>query len=142
MKVILITLLFYSANSLSKSKPMCDFFLKKTKTCVNVNFLDGISRKSDSKFELEFLSDSKPIKLDQLPKSKLWMVMKNGHEHGSEEVSIKINGTKYLNENVWFLMMGEWKVIVDTKYQGKNEQFTFPVCVKRKKDKSYVGKCI
>lgn len=146
MKNVLV-LIFFIINlniAQAKSRPMCDIAFKKISLCANIQFVDGISRKSDAKFTVNYtsLKNGKPVSLDSEPQVKLWMVMKNGHEHGSEPLKItKKKEGVYLHENAWFLMLGEWKVFITAKNNGISEKSFFDVCVKRKKSQSYLGSC-
>jgi hypothetical protein len=130
------------ANAAQAKK--CELTVDGLNLCMVPKFVDGVSRKSDSKFTLLFkdLKTQNVVELDKQPVPKLWMVMKNGHEHGSEVVTVK--RTKkgiYLIENVWFLMQGEWNVFVDITLNKVIKKSAFKVCVKRKKHESYLGKC-
>jgi hypothetical protein len=143
----MLIVLFFLINlnfSFAAKEKSCDIKIKKLNLCMTAKFVDGISRKADSKFNLSFknLKTNTQVKLTKAPQPKLWMVMKNGHEHGSEVVTAKINTDgSYLIENVWFLMQGEWKVFVDVTQAKLTEKTMFNVCVKRKKSESYPGKC-
>ena len=54
--------------------------------CAEISFVSGISRKEDSKFKVVFHKmDTAKVNFNITKFDlKLWMVMKSGHEHGSE----------------------------------------------------------
>jgi hypothetical protein len=110
--------------------------------CANIKFLSGVSRKKDSKFEVNFLSlKGGSVNLEIVPKLKLWMVMKSGHGHGSDELMIKKVGNTYHVENVWFLMMGKWEIQTEVNYIGKVMNKSIFVCVGKQMNESHIGKC-
>lgn len=110
--------------------------------CVSLNFTSKISRKADSQFLISFSDKAgKSLSLDQNPKIDLWMVMKSGHGHGSEALKIVKIKNKYMVSNVWFLMLGEWKVRTSFSIKSKKFSRELSVCVKRKPSDSFLGKC-
>ena len=144
--IVLVVLsgMAHSDNISAKSKPICDYSFKDSNACIRIEFKNGISRKSDSAFEVTFINPKtgKNIELKELPKSKLWMVMKNGHAHGSDEIEVtKMKNGVYLNKNVWFLMVGDWSLYIDAKIGQKAERIEIPVCVGKNSKKSFIGKC-
>jgi hypothetical protein len=141
-KLIGFALLFWSVNSISSVDSKCQIALGES-VCANINFLEPISRKSDAKFEISFVEkkSGKIVQLDQIPEIKLWMVMDNGHGHGSAEVKIKQLDKKYLVENVWFLMLGQWSLKISGKYQGKSFNGEPWLCVRKEVKNSALGKC-
>lgn len=142
-RITQIVILFCSLISLREAQA-CQY-LASDQFCVEVKFDKEISRKSDSKFTLRILEKltKKTLVLDSPPKIKLWMVMKNGHGHGSEKLKIseKNKTPIYLVENVWFLMKGEWKIKVEFFVKGVKHQQDLPVCVKRYSKDSHLGFC-
>jgi hypothetical protein len=140
--IAILFILSFDISADAASSKTCQFKLSK-KLCASVKFVDGISRKSDSKFEIIF-SDTKGqrVNFKRTPEIKLWMVMKGGHGHGSEKLAIKKNNNKYLVSNAWFLMMGEWQIKISTS-EGEalvNMQ-DIPVCVGRNSASSHLGNC-
>jgi hypothetical protein len=102
-----------------------------------------MDRKKDSKFELSFLDkNNKTIKLDQTPLVKLWMVMKSGHGHGSEDLKLSWSENVYQIENVWFEMLGQWKIKIQLMRSGKESKGEIPICVMRDSTKGHVGSCL
>lgn len=143
-KIIISFFVFIVANNSALSASACSVEFSKLGVCAKVNFTKDIYRKTPSAFELEFVKNKQKqkINLDDRPDVKLWMVMRNGHEHGSDPVTIKkISKAKYLVENAFFFMLGTWQVYVTAKLNGKSEKSVFDVCVKKDYKKSYIGKC-
>ena len=138
--VLLITI--GSASAKTPANKPCKFKLEEN-LCAKVQFKNGVSRKIDSKFELEFVDLSgKHIGLVKKPEVKLWMVMKSGHGHGSEKLNITKDNNKYLVSNVWFLMVGEWQIKLELEYKGSKVLAEIPVCVGRKAEDSKIGTCV
>jgi hypothetical protein len=130
-----------SASAKTTTNKSCQFLLNEN-LCAKVQFKNGISRKVDSKFEINFLDlNGKEIVLVKPPEIKLWMVMKSGHGHGSEKLKITKGNNNYLVENAWFLMVGEWQIKLELEYKGVKLQEEIPVCVRRKAEDSKVGTC-
>lgn len=124
------------------SHAVCNVELSK-ELCAKVEFQTPITRKRSSKFQIDFYDAKKKalIKLDKDPVVKLWMIMKNGHEHGSEKLVMARNKSGYLISEAWFLMLGEWIVRGEYTYKGKVIRKDFFLCVKRKSSESGLGKC-
>jgi hypothetical protein len=140
LSVLLMTSSVWSNSPISSS---CQFELSHN-VCSIINFKGPIGRKADAKFGLEFVTkDGSKIKsLDQDPEVVLWMVMKNGHEHGSDKVKIeKAKTGGYAISNVWFLMLGEWQIKLKGKHQGKEFSGSVPVCLRKNIAESAIGKC-
>lgn len=135
---VFLPLNFSYANTMISSS--CQFEISKD-LCVNFDFKNGISRKTDSEFEIQITDKKGQNKKVEELNIVLWMIMKNGHEHGSDTVKIKENGKKFSVSNVWFLMVGEWLLKIDFKHQGKPYKTNIPVCVSKNKAVSNVGKC-
>jgi hypothetical protein len=130
-----------SASAKTTTNNSCQFLLNEN-LCAKVWFKNGISRKIDSTFEINFLdTNGKEVVLVKAPDIKLWMVMKSGHGHGSEKLKIKKENNSYLVENAWFLMVGEWQIKLELEYNGLKVQKEIPVCVGRKPEDSKVGTC-
>ena len=122
------------------AKSACPY--KFDEGCVEIVFDGPISRKNDSSFLLNFKDhNNKHMVLEQLPNLKLWMVMSNGHEHGSEPVKITKKAAGFQVTNVWFLMRGRWLVKLDFKYKGNKRQMEIPICVGQTSQTSHVGEC-
>lgn len=127
-----------------KNGKKCNITLKNAGLCASISALTEISRKSEVKFHLSFYEDSaktKVIKLSKLPELKLWMVMKSGHGHGSEELTVISDDKGYLVGNAWFLMVGEWQVKIKVEYKGKPITADAIICVERKARDSHIGHC-
>lgn len=136
----LITVSFTAVSSTASKK--CELKFQQAQTCVSIEFLKPPGRKGDAKFKLNFTDLSGKVKsLKAPPKVHLWMIMKNGHEHGAEKLKIEKKGKYYLLSNVWFLMLGQWQVHVSFSNNGKLEKGHIPVCIKRKSAESYIGLC-
>ena len=129
------------ADTLSKNiDSSCQFDFKQF--CLTLNFEKEISRKKSSDFTLEVFKDGNRVALQKKPEIKLWMVMENGHGHGSDPVEMKeLAPGKYSVKNVWFLMRGEWEVKGSLNLDGKKSDFSIPVCVGKTPKESSVGKC-
>lgn len=115
----------------------CQF--KLDDLCVVVNFENGISRKNDSPFFISFSKNGSPV-LNK-PELKLWMVMKNGHGHGSEELKIEPVDKKFKVSNAWFMMMGQWSIKGSVQVNSKTYKFSLPICVGRTAKESRLGVC-
>jgi len=112
--------------------------------CTELNFNNEITRNKDAAFQLAFFSKKLPQKkvlLEQKPKIYLWMVMKNGHAHGSESLQITLRKNSYQVTNVWFLMLGKWDIHIEGSYQGEKFKLAIPVCIKKMSHQSAIGKC-
>lgn len=61
----------------------------------------------------------------------LWMDMGNGHGHGSApvEISATEENNHFVVSNAWFVMMGQWQVIVTFKDKGIDQKIIIPVNV-------------
>ncbi len=139
--IFLVLAPFFVADELWAKRNSCHN-IKNKNFCVKIKFLQGISRKSDAKFELKlFDKNNRVVKLSSPPKIKLWMIMKNGHEHGSEELSIKLKNSDVLVENVWFLMRGEWQIKLNFD-KGPIFSDIVPVCIGKNPKQSYLGRCL
>lgn len=138
--IILSLFLFTQVNTAYSQTAKCSGY-KSDNYCFNLKF-EKISRKSDSKFSVEIidLKTSEKIKPKKLA-VKLWMVMKNGHEHGSEDVKIETKGDGYFVSDVWLLMLGEWQIKISGLIGKNTFNVSVPVCVKRDSSKSSVGSC-
>ena len=148
MKFLTLALIFICQASSAKTTDGKVYKLTNNKLnlVVELSSLNSISRKEAGKFKLEFFDSSKkkrsPIKLIQAPEAHLWMVMKGGHGHGSEDLSLKVDNNTYLLSNAWFLMMGEWQLKLKFKHNGAVVQSILPICVERKPADSHLGHCV
>jgi hypothetical protein len=108
--ILLLLTLCVSITSFAKSK--CDIDLKNY--CVSIEFDKKPSRSYSSDFKLTF-KDKKTKKV-MIPKQEvsayLWMKMDNGHEHGSDKVKITKMKDHFKVTNVWFVMVGDWRLFV------------------------------
>jgi hypothetical protein len=99
-----------SGNLTANANSGCQLSLSND-VCANIKFKNSISRKTDAEFEIHFTNPAgQVLSLDKNPQIKLWMIMKGGHGHGSDEVKINKSGKKFNISNVWFLMLGKWKI--------------------------------
>ncbi len=134
-------ILFASTQLFSASHEGCNIQFKDSTICAEVNFTSPIGRKDDATFKLTFYEGKNKIILKTKPNVYLWMIMKNGHEHGSEKLTQKIEGSDYLFSNVWFMMLGQWQLHVKFKHKGKDLSGLLPICVKKSSKNSYHGLC-
>lgn len=143
---LVLAVLLFSHTALGK---ICEFNIAND-ICANIHFKNGISRKIDSVFEIYFEKKTdkgmiKKFELQKLPNLKLWMVMKSGHGHGSEPLSISIlkedHLDRYLVTNVWFMMLGQWDLEVELLVEGSVVKGKIPICVQRDIKKSKAGLC-
>ena len=145
MKFLIILILAFPFMAQSKINKNCQANLSKD-LCANITFDNAVSRKKDAIFKIRFVdSNNKAVVLKEKPAVKLWMVMKSGHGHGSDEVTIDQEEKEkhaYRVSNVWFLMLGEWSIKVEAKYNGELHKAEIPVCVRKDIMKSAVGKCL
>jgi hypothetical protein len=109
-KILLFVALCASTTIFATEK--CDFDFKKY--CATVEFSKKPSRSYSSDFKLIF-KDKKTKKV-VIPSEKissyLWMKMDGGHEHGSDKVEISKMKDHFKITNVWFVMVGNWKLFV------------------------------
>lgn len=138
--LIILFSIFYSAIS-SAEGHKCNIQFDKTELCAEVKFLGEMGRKSDAKFEIRFYENNKLVKLAKDPSVHLWMTMKNGHEHGSEKLKMNKNEFVYSFSNAWFLMLGQWHVIIEIDKLGKKFTGKLPICIKKVVKSSYIGLC-
>lgn len=138
--VLLGALLSHQVYSAEKSE--CNYELKNGH-CVKVHFDDIISRKKDATFKLSLFNKENENITNQVIEFnlKLWMVMKSGHGHGSDEVVMKKNKESIQFSNVWFLMLGQWHMNLTYKYDGKELKGSVPVCIMKNKNDSRLGNC-
>lgn len=140
-KLVTIILLSISFSYAATDKK-CQAKLSKN-LCAKVEFDAPISRRTDAKFKIGFYDlKGNAIPQNVSPMIKLWMVMKNGHEHGSDEVEIKrVSKHEFAVSNVWFMMLGKWKLIVEVSNKGQKSSADIPVCVRKDASKSAIGNC-
>ncbi len=119
--------------------------IKKHKLSIELRAIGGIGRKEAATLKLDFFDMSKgkrsAVKLEKKPEAFLWMMMKGGHGHGSENLSITEENKSFILSNAWFLMMGEWQLKIKVFKDGKVDNVILPICVERKIADSHVGKC-
>ena len=111
--------------------------------CVNISFVEQISRRKDSKFDLKVLKlngENISDKVESLD-IELWMQMSNGHDHGSDKVLMKKNKKIFNISNVWLLMMGEWHIKYKYSFKNKSTKGEIPVCVGKTPEQSHLGSC-
>ncbi len=139
--IVLLSALL-SLTVFSAEKKECNFSLKNGH-CVKISFDDVISRKKDARFHLSLFNKKSKNITNELKEFnlKLWMVMKNGHGHGSDEVVMKKNKGSIQFTNVWFLMLGQWHMKLTYKFDGKDFKASIPVCIMKNKDESRLGNC-
>lgn len=134
-KIVLFFLVVWSFAVFS-----CEFSVENY--CAQVKFNKGISRSYDSVFHIQFVDkETKKLKFFDKIDLKLWMVMKNGHAHGSEEVKIMKDKTGYTVSNVWFLMLGQWYFNITLSGNGKQVLGDIPICVMKNSNSGRLGKC-
>ena len=130
-----------SGDLYAKTNSNCQLVLNN-EVCANITFKNLINRKTDAEFEIFFTdSNGETIALDKLPQIKLWMIMKGGHGHGSDEVKIKKNGEKFHVSNVWFLMLGKWQIKISGEYKGKRFAGEPDICIRKDSTKTAFGAC-
>lgn len=131
-----------SGNS-SEQKPndsRCQYAFEDI--CLKISFISEISRKKSADFKVSVTKGEKSLDLKDKPKMKLWMKMKNGHEHGSEPLTIKKQSKGvFLVSNVWLLMQGQWEIQGSFVHKGEDKKFKIPVCVGRLPEDSFLGEC-
>lgn len=140
--VLLIPSAHSNVDQHIKSRPYCQIELGKD-LCVRLNVHGTISRKQAARFDLKFFTkDGKKIdKFDQKPEVLLWMIMRNGHEHGSDPVKVTAMKSGYQVSEAKFLMLGQWQIKLKLKYQGKTVSGFIPFCVRQDVSKSAVSRC-
>ena len=139
----LLFLLNFNITQANSTKRLCHVELKDTGICAELVSTTELTRKTAASLELSFFDKKsiKPVNLDGEMKAKLWMVMKNGHEHGSEPLKIEKMKGKYSLTNAWFLMMGEWKLKLELSHNSKEYKTEIPLCIEKKASDSHVGSC-
>jgi hypothetical protein len=116
--LLLIITLCVSFYSIAKSK--CDIEFKDY--CASVEFEKKPSRSYSSDFKLTF-KDKKTKKVvipSRNVDAYLWMKMDNGHEHGSDKVKMTKMNDHFNFTNVWFVMVGNWKLFVSLGVKGES----------------------
>lgn len=145
MKLLILIMAFFATsltNIVHAKSKKCEYAVGEL-YCAHISFTGKISRKQDSSFLLKITDrQGKITPLDRPPKVWLWMVMKSGHGHGSDDVKISPHKTSgYLIENVWLLMMGTWQIKGEIAVAGKKYSFYVPVCVGKSAKDGHLGKC-
>ncbi len=99
-------------------------------SCAHLKFENYPTSKTEGEFLLHVLS-SNGLQVENM-KVKLWMDMGNGHGHGSAPVEIE--ATDELNhfhvQNAWFVMLGNWQVIVSYSEAGIQHKIIVPLEIK------------
>ena len=100
------------------------------KSCAHLIFPILPNTKEESAFIVHLLPKAQNAIIENL-KVKLWMDMGQGHGHESAPVKLKVSDEAYHYEvtNAWFVMMGEWQVIVTFKEDGIERKFIIPIQV-------------
>lgn len=143
LKIILLLTGVFSLSFSAYSKE-CKAKLIKENLCVKVEFLKPANRKEAASFKLIF-KDSKGRAIMPKPKleAKLWMVMKSGHGHGSEELKLEKKKDHYLVSNAWFMMLGTWSInikLVDDKNKAVDST-KYNLCIRKESTKNTHSKC-
>lgn len=120
MKILIIIITLSMTNfAFAKKETGCDFVFKKY--CAKLKFAKKPSRSYSSDFKIYFtdLVTKKSLMPTEAVYPYLWMKMKNGHEHGSAKVEITREKDHFDVKNVWFVMIGDWKLFLTLKKDGK-----------------------
>ncbi|MAX66344.1 MAG: hypothetical protein QF441_05720 [Bacteriovoracaceae bacterium] len=136
-----LSFLVLSHEALADKKDFCQVKLS-SEYCAMVKFDAPIGRKEDARFKFAVIDmKGHQIKLSKKPKLKLWMIMDNGHGHGSDKLKIQAKKNHYLVSNVWFLMLGQWQLKIEVKLKGKTFKKDLDICVMKPAKLSKIGKC-
>jgi hypothetical protein len=103
-------------------------FCTEDKTCTHLMFPKLPNTREESEFIVHILPKSENANIESL-QVKLWMDMGHGHGHGSAPVEIKASAEAFHFEvsKAWFVMMGQWQVIVTFKEDGIDRKFIIPI---------------
>jgi hypothetical protein len=104
MKAFIIGIFFLSINTLAMACEQDQISFPQNKVCVDMKWITGPS--ADAFNSASFHVSETKLHLNVLP----WMVMSEGHEHGSRPVVMtNISPDDYLVEKMYFMkMMGSW----------------------------------
>lgn len=99
------------------------------KTCAHIRFDKWPTSTEASEFIVHVMSPSNSQIADV--KVKLWMDM-NGHGHGSSPVKLETleEMNHFLVQDAYFVMRGNWQVIVTFTDAGMNEKIIIPLSIK------------
>jgi len=99
------------------------------KTCAHLRFEKWPTSTEASEFIVHVISPSNSQVTDV--KVKLWMDM-NGHGHGSSPVKIETleEMNHFFIQDAYFVMRGNWQVIVNFTDAGLNEKIIIPLSIK------------
>lgn len=101
------------------------------KICAHLKFDQFPTTSSESEFVTHIFSATGAAV--QNVKVKLWMDMGNGHGHGSAPVVLSaLEEVNHFHvQNAWFVMMGEWQVIVSFTDTGIEQKIIIPLQIKQ-----------
>ena len=100
------------------------------KTCAHLMFPKLPKTTEESEFLVHVMPSNEGAVIENLS-IKLWMDMGNGHGHGSSPVTINPTdeANHYEISDAWFVMTGEWQVIVTFKEDGVDRSITIPILI-------------
>ena len=116
---VLFMALAYSLNLWAA--PIKETTCNNQGACVEIESVTDLVVKKESSFTVTLLDNVESV--DDL-KIYLWMIMPNGHEHGTAPLKItSLGGNKYLCEKAFFVMKGKWQIKVEYKVNGQDQKF-------------------
>jgi hypothetical protein len=116
MKSLFFSLIFTSLITSAYACEDNEIAFTKNNICVKTQWINGPSYNQFNSMAVT-LSNETSLKLNVIP----WMVMTEGHEHGSRPVNVIANSNRdYIVEKIYFMsgMMGQWYL----RYQLINNQ--------------------
>lgn len=106
-------------------------YCSEDKTCTHLKFPTYPTSKEESHFIVHILPKTETAIIENV-QIKLWMDMGNGHGHGSAPVKIEAGEEAFHYEvsNAWFVMPGNWQILVSFKADGMAHQYIIPFQIK------------
>ena len=101
------------------------------KSCAHLRFEEYPTTSKESIFLAHILPSNAETIISEI-KVTLWMDMGNGHGHSSAPVVITpADEENHFNiQNGWFVMRGEWQVILSFKDNGADQKIIIPITIK------------
>lgn len=103
-------------------------FCSSSNTCAHLRFEKYPTTNEMSEFLIHVMPSANTNSFEYLS-AKLWMDMGHGHGHGSAPLSITAGEEEnhFFATNAWFVMKGNWQVIVKFKDNGLDQEIIIPL---------------
>lgn len=105
MKTIVVLMAFISSMAMAQTR--CDLNFKVTQLCAQIDWIYGPFLDQNNSLTISVNKNDAVKSIKVIP----WMVMSEGHEHGSRPVKMSVTSElEYRIENAYFMggMMGDW----------------------------------